>query len=65
MAQVAWSRGYLHGIGKPNIERAFARQRSLENIRYRRVALAAQKLVRALDRIRRQIFQDNARRPYT
>ena len=65
MAQVAWSRGYLHGIGKPNIARAFARQRSLENIRYRRAALAAQKLVRALDRIRRQIFQDNARRPYT
>jgi hypothetical protein len=58
MAQVAWTKGYLHGIGKPNIARAFARERSLENIRNRRAALAAHKVAWALDRIRKQIYKD-------
>jgi hypothetical protein len=55
MAQVAWTKGYLYGIGKPNIARAFARKRSLENIRYRR---AAHNVARALDRNRKQTLKD-------
>ena len=39
--------GYLYGLGKPNIARAHARKRSLENIRYRR---AVQNMARALAR---------------
>jgi hypothetical protein len=57
MAQVAWTKGYLHGVGKPNIARAFARKRSLENIRQRRAALTAHKVGRALDRNRKQILK--------
>jgi hypothetical protein len=58
MAQVAWTKGYLHGIGKPTIARAVARKRSLEKIRYRRAALAAHKVGRGLDRNRKQILKD-------
>jgi hypothetical protein len=45
MAQAAWTKGYLYGIGKPNIARALARNASLEKIRNRR---AAQNVARAL-----------------
>ena len=45
--QAAWTMGYLYGLGKPNIARAHARKRSLENIRYRR---AVQNMTRALAR---------------
>jgi hypothetical protein len=45
MAQDAWTKGYLFGVGKPNIARALARTRSLEDIRRRR---AAQDVARAL-----------------
>jgi hypothetical protein len=55
MAQAARTKGYLYGIGKPNIARALARNVSLENIRYRR---AAQQVARALDRNRAQILKD-------
>lgn len=54
MAQVAWTEGYLHGVGKAKIARARARKRSLENIQYRR---AAQDVARALDRNRKQIME--------
>jgi hypothetical protein len=54
MAQVAWTEGYLHGVGKAKIPRARARKRSLENIQYRR---AAQDVARALDRNRKQIME--------
>jgi hypothetical protein len=55
IGQAAWIKGYLYGIGKPNIARALARNVSLENIRYRR---AAQAVARALDRNRTQILKD-------
>jgi hypothetical protein len=55
MAQAAWTKGYLYGIGKPNIARALARNVTLENIRYRR---AAQAVTRALDRNRTRILKD-------
>jgi hypothetical protein len=54
-AQAAWTKGYLYGIGKPNIARALARNGSLKNIRHRR---AAQDLARALHRNRTQILKD-------
>ena len=53
-AQVAWTEGYLYGVGKANVARALARKRSLENIQYRR---AAHDVARALDRNRRQIME--------
>jgi hypothetical protein len=55
MARAACTKGYLYGIGKPNIARALARNVSLENIQYRR---AAQDVARALDRRRTQILKD-------
>jgi hypothetical protein len=54
MAQVAWTEGYLHGVGKAKVARVLARKRSLENIQSRR---AAHHVVRVLDRNRRQIME--------
>ena len=54
MAQIAWAKGYLYGVGKAKIVRVLARKRSSENIQYRR---AAQGIGRALDRNRRQIIE--------
>jgi hypothetical protein len=49
LAQAAWTKGYLYGIGKPNVARALARKRTLEEIRNRR---STQEVARALDRNR-------------
>jgi hypothetical protein len=49
LAQAARTKGYLYGIGKPNVARALARKRTLEKIRNRR---AAQDVAGALDRNR-------------
>jgi hypothetical protein len=57
LADVAWAKGYLYGVGKPNIARALARKRSLEKIRYRRAAQAAHNIARALDRNRKQTLK--------
>ena len=46
MEQVAWTKGYLYGVGKPNIARALARRRSMENIRHRRAALEVARALR-------------------
>jgi hypothetical protein len=46
MAEVAWTRGYRYGVGKPNIARALARRRSMENIRHRRVELEVARALR-------------------
>jgi hypothetical protein len=54
MAQVAWTKGYLYGVGKAKLARVLARKRSSENIEYRR---AAHDIARALDRNRRQIME--------
>jgi hypothetical protein len=51
MAEVAWTKGYLYGIGKPNIARALARKRSLEKIRHRRAALDVDRALRNRKRI--------------
>jgi hypothetical protein len=51
MAEVAWTKGYLYGIGKPNVARALARKRSLEKIRHRRAALAYARALRNGKRI--------------
>jgi hypothetical protein len=51
LAQDAWIKGYLYGIGKPKIARALARKRTMEKIRNRR---AEQDLARALDRNRKR-----------
>jgi broad-specificity NMP kinase len=56
MAQVAWTAGYLHGVGKATIARALARKRALENIQYRR---AAHEVARALDRNRKRILDSS------
>jgi hypothetical protein len=45
--RAAWTKGYLHGLGKPKIALALARKRSLEKIRDRRTA---QNVARALGR---------------
>jgi hypothetical protein len=55
MAQLAWTEGYLYGVGNANIARALARKRSLENIQYRR---AAHDVARALDRNRKRILEN-------
>jgi hypothetical protein len=57
MAQVALAEGYLYGL-KPDVARALARKRTLENIRYRR---AAQDVARALDRDRKRILETSAK----
>jgi hypothetical protein len=51
LAQVAWTEGYLYGIGGPNVARALARKRTGEKIRNRR---AVQDVARALDRNRKR-----------
>jgi hypothetical protein len=51
MAEVAWTKGYLYGLGKPNIARALARKRSLEKIRHRRAALDVARALRNRKRI--------------
>jgi hypothetical protein len=51
MAQVAWTKGYLYGLGKPNIARALAGKRSREKIRYRRAALDIARALRKRKRI--------------
>jgi hypothetical protein len=55
MARVAWAKGYLYGIGTPQIARALAGKRALEKIRHRR---AAQQVTRALDRNRKRILEN-------
>jgi hypothetical protein len=51
MAEVAWTKGYLYGLGKPKIARALARKRSLEKIRNRRAALDVARALRNRKRI--------------
>jgi chaperonin GroEL (HSP60 family) len=55
MAQVAWTKGYLYGMGMPKIARALAVERALEKIQRRR---AAQQVTRALDRNRKRILEN-------
>jgi hypothetical protein len=55
MAQVAWTKGYLYGLGKPNVARALARKRSLEKIRDRRAALDSARALRNRKRILERI----------
>jgi hypothetical protein len=45
-AQVAWTQGYLYGVGEPNVARALARKRSMEKIRRRRAALEVARALR-------------------
>jgi hypothetical protein len=45
-AQVAWTKGYLYGIGKPNIARALARERTKQKVRHRRAALEVARALR-------------------
>ena len=54
MAQVACTKGYLHGIGKARVARALARKRFLENIQHRR---AAYEVAGTLDRARKRILE--------
>jgi hypothetical protein len=51
MARVAWTKGYLYGIGQPNIARALARKRTSEKIRDQRAALAFARALRNRKRI--------------
>ena len=46
IAKVAWTHGYLYGVGKPNIARALARKRSMQKIRDRRAALDVARALR-------------------
>ena len=54
MAQVAWTKGYLYGMGMPKIARALAGKPALEKIRHRR---AAQEVTRGVDRNRKWILK--------
>ena len=55
MARLAWTEGYLYGIGKTTVARALARRRTFETIAYRR---ASHEVVRALDRLRKRILEN-------
>ena len=55
MAQVAWTEGYLRGIGNARVARALARKRIRQSIQRRR---AAQDVARALDRNRKRILEN-------
>jgi hypothetical protein len=57
MAHIAWTAGYLYGMGKAQIAHALARKRIMDNVRRRR---AAHDVAGALDRHRKR-FLENAR----
>jgi hypothetical protein len=47
----AWIKGYLYGMGKPNIARALARNRTSEKVVYRRAALEFARALRNQKRV--------------
>ena len=51
MAKAARTKGYLYGIGKPNIARALAGKRTSEKVRDRRAALDFARALRNRKRI--------------